>query len=290
MVINGKSIVVTEAHQGAGGVTYWSLADTTDSSRLEQEWVARGLDPELLPDLPGPEVALRRAAKDQVRPHRLVRRLPDGGWAIVDELVGNADQEALDYRVGLEVHLDAIGRPRFDNLTGNEPIAAEVQAAFDASLKSLSTEDIAGWLVKRVYAAGAVALRPTGGFYYVPPTTLPGWQQVAAAVCAASDNAVYDIPAMRTDSVVRAVLDGLQAEMGAYAAKLEEQVAAGTMGEQALRSRAADCERQLAKLEQYDSILGSGLDAIRQRMDDLKAAVVSAVMQAEADAAEKDAK
>lgn len=200
-------VAVPEGAKGAGAIVYWNLSGSTDAATLHQAWRDFGLPMEWLLELPTPEVALRRAVGEQREAHRLVRSLKNGGWAIVREKQSEND---LDYGTELKVSLSATGQLRFVGAAVMDQ--ARIAAAYDKHLENLSREDIGAWLATLVPRLDAVALRASGGVYFIPPTSMAKWEAVRDAVGEASSTRLYEVPALQAKSAVEAILDAVTAE------------------------------------------------------------------------------
>lgn len=276
-----NGIVATEQVAGAGALTYWTLSGDLDPSALAEGWEDAGLEESRLPSPPSAAAALARAVREQQSRHRLVRKTRDG-FAIVAEKVAGND---LDYGVELRVSLDVAGR------VVGEPAShigvKEVDAAYGRHLEICTAEDIGGWLCRLVREHDGVALRDTGGFYYVPPAKLEAWRQATRLLSAVSRHKVYLVPAMRSEDAVEAILAAVQAEAEAEAAAVEKELEGDSLGERALSTREGRLQEVEAKVGRYEALLGVTLDRFRGRLKVLQAGVSAAMLRAmAADAAE----
>lgn len=262
----------------AGAICYWRLSGATDLAKLGEEWHRHGIDHTQFP-LPlatSPEVALHTAMQDQRERRVLVRPLEGRkGWAIVRE---RAQGQDLAHEIELRVHLDNVGSLRADR---HHVLLPAIRAEFDRALNQYGPGATSGWLVKTIYRSNAVALRDTGGIYFVPRQELADWRRVVVAVRDASAHAVFEIPALRSSEAVDAVLDAVAMEAQAEADKMSEELSAGTLGARTLQSRSARCQEALEKVESYESLLGRGLDTIKARIDALKTELVAAALAAQ---------
>jgi hypothetical protein len=279
-----NSIVVTEKSEQAGCVVYWTLSGPVDLARLRAAWEAEGLDPGRLPAFPSPEVALTRACKDEQSASRLVRQHPAGGWAIVDERRGGG---ALSYDVGVRIRLNdrkdgLLVTPSKDcDRTEVVRIGQRVRAAWDQHGHQVAAGDASCWLIGLVTRRlGGVLLRETGGIYFVPRTHVPELQAVKRALVAATRHQVYEIPAMRTEEAVAAVLAALLAEAGVEARGFEQALEEGKLGERGLNNRAAAAEAMKAKLASYEELLGVNLESLRGELERMRAALAAAALVA----------
>lgn len=275
-------LVVTTELATCGTISYWRCAEGVDLGALTDRWAALNLDPKLLPKAPEPETALRRAVMEQQDRHRLVRAVSKAHeWAIVDETV--EEGKAPVYRTLTIVRYEN-GRAAFtvidsDWNTEQQPIENAVRSAFTRQSGLLASTDITTWLVRLAYKHGAVTLRDTGGVYFVPRQHVDFWRKVATAVEGTAGYKVFRIPAMRNSEAVAAIVDAITQEAEQLVAKMEEEMIAG-LGARAMKTRQAEAEALLAKVGDYEKLLGMEIEA-RTRVEALQATIVAAAMTEE---------
>jgi phage pi2 protein 07 len=274
---NAKIVAVSGNTQTAGAIVWWNMHETTDYDALSAAWKDAGLDAELLPRLPSPEAALRRAVKQEEGKHLLVRGI-ENGWALVDEEV---DGEDLDYEIRVRFTLNAVGNVNVE--PKDHKLAAPVKAEYDKLLSTLSREDVSSWLVRMAALTQAVMLRENGGFYFIPRTQLDQWRRIAKAVTSASQHRVNEIPALQSEEAVAAILEAVTAEAEKAADEMDEDMDDAKLGARALSSRTNHAESVLKKVMGYEALLGEGLDKIRERLEGLKAGFAAKAIKAMAD-------
>jgi hypothetical protein len=268
----------------AGAITYWRLSGATDLARLGDAWRASAIDPGQfpLPLSPSPETALRKAVQEQGSKRLLVRPLEkQKGWALVEEKATGDDlNHAITCRVKLAGHAASyVGFPVVE--PADHALAQPIRAEFDRAISEVDAGATSGWLVRTIYKLQAVALRDTGGIYFVPRPMLPAWRQIALAVREATAHAVFEIPALRSTEAIDAVLDAVSQEAQTEADKMEKALDEGQLGARALFGRSERCQETLAKIEQYEDLLGRGLDTIKERIGALKSNLVAAALMAQ---------
>ena len=293
--MSGAGIVAVDGLARAGAIVYWSLRGTLEVGALADAWAAADLPEELLLGAPTPDAALSRAVRTLATPRTLVRPLEGRkGYALVQE---RTKGEGLEHVVLISVRLDGAGRPQFllhehgnwlslarDTFgdTASLKRAQAITAAYDKALGECAAEDVGGWLVRiALRHLDGVGLRDAGGFYYVPPGQVHVWERVKLAVKAVSEHKLAQIDALRTDDVVDAVLDAVEAEAAATVERTFAELA-DDMGTRALRTRVRQAEDVLAKVGRYEGLLGVRLEKIRERVGECQAAVSAALLRAEA--------
>jgi len=276
---NNHEIVVTENLGSAcGAVTYWSLSGTCDSDQLAAAWEAAGLNKKLLPALPSPSVAMRRALGELSERRRLVRPMAGHrGLALVRE---NASEEDLAHDIELRAKVNAVGRLQVS--PPDHPLAEQLRAAYGRHLNELSHQDVSGWLCRMVHEVHATPLRESGGFYFVPPgEQLETWRKMTNALGSCSAHQVFELPAMHSEQAVRAVLAAVTREAAAEAAAMEAELAAEeSLGRRALQTRERRCQAMVSKLGAYEGLLGGMLDDLKDRLGDLQAQIGAAALAA----------
>jgi hypothetical protein len=173
-----------------GAVVFWTAAEFTDRTRLQQAFDGLGLGP-YVPD-PRPDSAVLREALEEVcgGPRVLVRPLADrDGFAVVKEDRGST---ANSYTTLLVARVS--GTPPRLQFEPHSLLTADVQRAFDQHRGRIPAAQLSACLVKVVESLGGTRLRPTGAVYWVPGHRVAEWGEVAAAVEGASEgkpSAVY---------------------------------------------------------------------------------------------------
>jgi hypothetical protein len=278
-------VMVSDGDDSAGATVWWRLRGDCDRLALVVALSARGLEARG-PVTHAPEVALRRAVGVLRGTRRLIRPLKRGSWAVVEEELKPSGEE-LKHWTGPTVSLDMIGRAVLKNASAEE--ATQVKEAYAYHLDALTTEDVSSWLITQVEHCGAVGLREGGGIYYLPPTAMSLWNALVEALGQASPkHTVYKVPTVRmTSDGARAIMDSLQAEAEAEVQRIDKDLSGGTLGVKALETRAEDAQSLLEKVEVYERLLDTRLEALRQTIADIQTDVVTAKLAAEAAAEEK---
>lgn len=271
--------------KACGRIVFWTL-----SGDVSQPGLTKALDSEQstasAPDEPSATVALHRAVDSVARfakadAHHTAR----GAWAIVNrptKRVDNVEDDApltkeLVYPIRCEATL--VGGTVFANGEGAE----KIREAFDTAKKVLAPTDIGNWLCDRLEAFGAVPLRQRGGVYFVPRDVCPEWEKVTRALAKTSAHAVHSVPAMRSDEAVDAILAAITADTQAQCDAINAEVQDGLKQRRALDSREKKMETLLARLGQYEGILGTRLEALRDTIDNVKGSITAAIMMLESD-------
>lgn len=274
-------IAVTDGVSEAGAIVWWRLSGKVAADKLRAAWKERGLDIDIVPDNPSPEVSLHRAVCEQQEKRRLIRPLAGvRGWAIVDE---HADDKTdkLDWNQTCTVKINVVGQVAIE--PSDSVLAAEIMQDFHTGLENLDPQDISGWLVRLAREVDAVGLREGGGVYFVPRSELGTWRKMVDALRAVSAHSIYEIPALRSSEAVSAILDAVQSEAEQKVKTLEEILDDNKLGARGLRSKIESCANMERKVGAYEALLGQKLEAIRERLASLQARLSEAALAAEAE-------
>ncbi len=266
---------VLDGDQTAGAIVWWRLSGGLDLETLEAAWRAEGLEEDLLPASPSPLAALRRAVNELRAPARLIRPIKDqAGFAVLDEYQTGGD---FDYKKRLAVRVTDLGSLRWDYVREQEE-ADLVAAAFNKNLITLTQGDASNWLSSLMEDVRAVALRDTGGIYFVPRFSSSRWERMLCAVRSASKHVVSCVPALKTEEAQTAFLDALSQEAERHVEAMQRELGDNSLGKRALESRITRTEDVEAKLSAYEGLLGGKLDTLRDRINSLRAQLTSAVL------------
>jgi hypothetical protein len=267
-----------------GSVSYWSIGGRTDRQKLIDGLKAAGFENHN-PDPRTPYSALQLALAEVFgNATTLVRPLAKkAGFAVVNETRGN-EKTGNEYETLVTATLPPVGQIGLPNL--DPPIkVVEVLTAYATSMAQVPSGSVATCLTKIVAALGGVPLREAGGVYWVPQASMAQFRQVVAAVEAADPdgkNRVSVMTAVFDESTVRAVADGLRAEVEAEAKRLSEEILSGELGDKAIESRTAEAVSLKKKVERYEADLGILLGGLHEALDTVTLAAATGTMKAAA--------
>ena len=281
--LNGKSamrdtglvsITDVELKKSAGAVVWWRLCWGLDGAALLRAWTDEQLPISLIPEYPSFVTALRRSVNDLVEKRLLARPCPSGGIALVEETTSTS--ETLHYEIILTVAHAGMGNLQFSEST--HPRSSEltdlIRAGYARHLRTYSQQDVSAWLCRMLdKQIEAVALRDSGGIYFVPAYRVPLWERIVRAIRAASDHVVHFVPAMPSGETISAITDAIAQEVNASVATLEPSDDVGARG---LASRYAKASELEEKVKRYEQLLGTSLAKTRARVEVLQAELFAA--------------
>ena len=256
-----------EAGDNVGAIVFWTMSGTVRHERLVRELTFADAQFKA-PDEPSNVVALHRAVNEVARvtggeAHQRKR----GSWAIVGK-VREAENE-LRYPVQITASLegDAI-------VTDSQ----QVRDAFDVARYQIAPQDISSWLCRVLDKLGAVSLRDSGGFYFVPNDKTADWARVTTAIKHASSHTIHSVPAMRSAEAVDAILGAITSATQAACDKISTDIQGEGLGRRALETRQRETAEILARVEKYEELLGLKLDALREATANVRAGVATAML------------
>jgi hypothetical protein len=218
---------------------------------------------------------------------RFRRKAPGGGWVVVNE---SEQAAALQWDAGATCTLDKVGRltVAFPAGAGTSPedaaLSADLHASYDRHLWELDGATITGWLVTLARSLNAVALKDTGGVYFVPREGLATWRTMAGVVQAVTGSATQEIATVlveqHAERIIAAIVSAVEREAGAEAEAMLNELAdpSAELGKRALATRAKKLGELRAKVDSYGALLGQSMDTLGGRLEQLQAALLSATL------------
>lgn len=277
-------VAVAESIDGVTGTMgFWRLSGEVDCDTLRDAATAAGLDAAILPKNPSVERALKRTAVSFAPgSHNKVHRHPKGGYCIVHR-GESEDGEHLEFTEGLRIWWEGTkteGALRISN--PSDPRCDAIRGRFEHFRVTFVSEDISLWLPTLMARLDATSLRPGGGFYFVPASTVPQWDAWAEVFRACSGHKLYsDIPAMQTEGMLEAVLDAIVEEAKATVAKQGKKL--DDTGKRGLKSKEVALEALTEKVMRYEEIIGRKLPEIHSQTNALKGKVAQNLLTADED-------
>ena len=273
---NEKGIVaVTDAQADiAGAVVLWRLGNEVSIAALADAWRAAGLDEKLLPNDPTPAAAMVKALREHDGTRVLVRPLGRDAWSLVNETVAG---ETLTYEQIVTVKL-VKDVPVFD--PPNHPIVDKLHHDFEHFCQVYTLRELSLWVTERVRGLKAVALRDTGGAYFIPRDGVPFYAKMREILGGLNSECIlHQIPAMQSKEAIAAILCELQIESDAEIAEIEKELGSGEeLGKRAIGTRVRSCDALREKIESYERLLGQSLTSLHSRLETLQGGLTAAAL------------
>ena len=238
----------------SGAIVLWSTTSTTSLDKLTSGLDGIGLG-KFAPSQTSPQAALKAAMTDlYAGPRKLIR--PDRtGFSVVEE----TEHPVL----GLQHEVVLTALPRMGQLEVSDPAEQDrVVNAYAHQLDLVPVASITASLTAIVRHLGGIALRQTGGIYWIPARSTSKWAQVMAVVQSAGANTLYAITTQVDAESVRAVCDAINSEMAAEVAQMQSELADG-LSARAGKRRAEQLSSMTDRLRDYEQSLGVTLDTLR---------------------------
>jgi hypothetical protein len=233
------------------------------------------------------------------------------GWSLILESADNLDLEKLgnDGREAHNVELTCkVERGEFDSalssvrVTPNDhPAVPLIKQEFeryrgdteDNGLFKCS-QDLSVWFSQTIVPwCRGVSTRSRGGSYYIMKGTyLDRMMRVTSALAQASDVDAHTLqvsgkpiqihkvrlggriilkPEIATTTAVEIMIDNIISECDKVCDQLDEDLQGDKLGLRGLASRKSSAEDTLRKLKEYEELLGTNLDDVRSRLEEVKA-------------------
>ncbi len=156
--------------------------------------------------------------------------------------------------------------------------AAEVLGRYYAEIGAIASRDVSKWLVGLLAKLDAVPLRDAGALYFVPRHRLPEWQAIVAVLRASTENKVRQMPTLRSDEAVEAIIAAVERDARDAAKEIEDELSTGELGTRAIGTRKERAEAIAEKVRHYEDLLGTSLDTLRGRLQTLDAKIATAAL------------
>ena len=115
-----------------------------------------------------------------------------------------------------------------------------------------------------------VALRQSGGVYWIPEKAIEPWGKVAAVVeRACPGSAIYTIGIRRDEQSARLLTAAVRAEITAEVEAINGELDSGEMGQRAVRTRKARLEELEQRAAQFEAWTGHEVSGIRDVLADM---------------------
>jgi hypothetical protein len=160
------------AGEHVGDLLWWTLEDARIScSQLAHVWTSSGLSPELLPEVPTAEKALKTACREQAvgRSDYLVRLGKDDAQELVFAVVREEKDPEGNVRHSQEARLALHHSTRaFETDAPGHVLVRAICEAYAGLLNMHTADDIRRTVLRALDSFAAVTLREHGGVYWVP--------------------------------------------------------------------------------------------------------------------------
>lgn len=276
-------IATNEEATSSGAIIYWRLGGNVQATRLRNAWIAAGLDEDLLPPKPDALAALKRVLKsietDEIRVDSVERDTTHGKRGLAVLKKNKMSTGHAMWVTQWQALLDTDDQLAFVTVDGEEfdaDIAELISAQYAQERGILPHTAMSVWMVSLIEKCNAVALRDSGGIYFVPKWHLPRWRSFVNVVKTVSKTKPFEIPAMSSESAAEAVLDALTQDCDTFINKVEGEL--GNVGVRALQTRENLLKTMANKLEAYTDIIGGKVTGLRSKLETLQGHLSTALI------------
>lgn len=269
--------------QYGGALVYWQGASFSDHDSLKTGLTDLGLA-EFTPAKSTKDATLKTALGRHFD-NRLIRP-KRGGYAVVEERRGEKEHEKNEYKEHYSFWLEGKDHDVLRMEPYDYDLLAAMAARFDEYCGYVTINSLTDALVRMIaspYFRGCTGLKPKGGVYWLPAQRLDLWAQVADVVERSGrigNNVMFKINHDLDRDAIKAIHFAVRSEAEAEADRLMQSVMEDELGRAALENRQQSANSLLQKLEFYESILGTSLQAVKQAVGKAGEAAAVAALRA----------
>lgn len=269
-----------------GFLTFWSAASFYHKQRLVDGFRMMGFE-DLAPRSSTLDASLRAGLKKVYPGQNYLISANKGGLCVYEVKRGDKD-EANDFRHLYTYWLDGEEHNCLQMDPYNQEEGRRVIDSFNQFCGYVTQDAVTAALVSIVIGKWrGVTLRPTGGVYWLPEEYDCDWTRMAAIVEGAGAIGtpnVYMIRHRLDAEAVRAVRDGLIAEIRNEAERVEDEVMDpdSKLGALALTNRKEYANTLLDKLGLYENLLGVAMTEIKESVEKVQGLAAIAALRAAA--------
>ena len=154
------------------------------------------------------------------------------------------------------------------------------QAIYTNEMSTCARHKVARCLTRVVGYLNGVALRDRGGLYWLPQDKMATFNAVAKVIQDAGSNSVYTVRTAHDTESVRAICDALTSEVNSELDTINADIMGGDIKKRAMKSRQDRAVNLRAQVAEYESILGTALDSLKERCDEADTAAATTILAA----------
>ena len=267
-----------------GALVLWSITGTAEGETVNTKLRELGL-----PEAPtiDTQEALRLAMHKDSNRRVMVRPLSQGvGYALVEEKDTGTEMEYQEVYRAIVVDGSLVGMPGrkivscsvgADSGLSNNKLYQMLQARFDSLYGRIDATRLGSCLTNAVRSMGGVAVRNRGGVYWLPEERLEGFSEVAQVVEeGARGSSVFRVRTVADEQTVKLITASLDHEVGTEAARIQEELMGGELGERAIETRQRRLGELQSRVEEYEGMLGERMSSLKSRLEEVGMAQVVA--------------
>jgi hypothetical protein len=198
LTLDKLTTVFNKGGQHVGDLIWWTLNDARiDRSNLQTIWAGAQLAPDLLPDPPTAEKALKAAVREAAvgQPDRLIRLGKEDEAEIVFAVVRETKHAdgSVTYYQETRIILDRKVESVSCDLAGHD-LAGVITTRFGELRSTHPPDDVRRAMMKTLESCAAVTLREHGGVYWIPAPYAETVRRLQGAIEKIGSSRVYLLP------------------------------------------------------------------------------------------------
>ena len=273
------------------GVTvWWSLSDGTNVNLLREGFEAIKKS-HLIPEVSENSQALRRALKTHFRGRDVLIRPIRGvcGFAVVRE---DDSGKEMEYEEELRIMVTNLTGGHFSQFSENmrnqfasnpqeHPLRDAIKESYLFEKNLIPAASLGKILVQACRELNGIPLRPRGGMYWIPKSSIEDWEKIVAVVESANrGNTTWKMRTSTDAESIQAICDSLIIQVENQLDNLEEELEHGSLGKRALETREREAKALDDLCKTYEGILSVTLDGLRGRVTSVETAACNAILDA----------
>lgn len=249
-----------------GCITFWTVAYHVNLADLIDGLTAVGFN-KFAPQRRTAMAALRDAIDDMFpgtayRVEALADRL---AYEVV-QITRGQERNSFDHHLRVKIDKDN----QIECVPHNADTVDELVRGFNKHLEMVRAPQVTQSLLAIIGSLHGIAIKPGGHVYWLPGHMLDMWRQVGEGIEKArtggTRNTVEMLQHEFDPRAVRAVRNGIIAEVTAAATRMHTEIMSATLGKRALESRQSEVADLRIKLNLYEELLDTGLTELRAQL------------------------
>ena len=245
-----------------GDIVFWALHDAEmNREELTKVWVNAGLNTDLLPPAQTASKALRQAVRAVGAEHgKMLRAHPETDVKLVYSVVAEIFERGADE----DPEYTALSRFGLDKVSGtlhgdvNDLTFQQVKTEFDRFMSVVSSREIMTLITTTLKSFAAIALRDSGGVYWVPRTYSAQVRCMQTAIEQVGKSRVFLLPVYDSVDACKTLQASAKASLDFEVSELTKQIdefKKEGCRPSTLHRRLADFDELRAKAHLYGGIL-----------------------------------
>lgn len=284
---NSNDLSIIPGAEPTGLLTYYVQSGVTSFAKLKESLEAAGVDEKYIPNAPSASHVIEQVILDtkaflaaQNRTDILARRFGSRATGVkvglVEEVPGEDDVLRHKHLATITVTKEG---PRVQVLDESaRELAAYVVERYNHHADSFGHSSFYLWTSKLFTAVDAIMLKRHGGVYYIPATATATFNTIANVVNSSTACHFYSIPVVKSSDAVEAIMGSLEAESNTALDDFYQEYTKAVEAANGDANKIPDrfttrLSNITAKVQKYETLLGTSLDKLREHMTNLQTAV-----------------